>query len=199
MTEHTMSLQTELDPAVIRSKSSDPAVVDALVQQYYPHVLRFAHSILDNHDEAEDAAQEALIAAVSSLAKFRGESSFKTWLYGITLNVCRGHMRKRKMRQSVVQALQMVQMVAGNQPTPEDSTQRLETDSELWRAVEGLDEAHRTVVILRYVHELPVKDISRIMKINEGTVHSRLHYARKTLQYRLTSAGSVERIEREAR
>lgn len=174
-------------------------MVDALVEQYYPHVLRFAHSILDNHDEAEDAAQEALIAAVGSLAKFRGESTFKTWLYGITLNVCRGHMRKRKMRQSVEQALQLVQVVAGNQPTPEDATQRLESDNELWRAVDGLDDAHKTAVILRYVHELPVRDISRIMRINEGTVHSRLHYARRMLQQHLNANSTSESAESEVR
>ncbi len=193
-----MSLHSELDPAVIRSQASDPTLVDSLVQQFYPHVQRFALSILDDPDDAEDAAQEALIAAVGSLAKFRGDSTFKTWLYGITLNVCRGHLRKRRMRNSATQALRIVESLVGHHPTPEDATARMEADATLWKAVDGLDEGHRTVVILRYVHELSVRDISRIMGINEGTVHSRLHYARRTLHQRLTANRMVESVERGA-
>jgi len=194
MNEQAMSLPIlDADPAAIRTRSHDPALVDSLVQQHYPHVQRFALSILNDPDEAEDAAQEALIAAVGSLGKFRGDSSFKTWLFGITLNVCRGRIRKQRMRSSVTQALQMAHLVSGSAPSPEDATARMEMDGALWKAVDGLDEGHRTVVIMKYVHELPVRDIARIMGINEGTVHSRLHYARKTLAQRLAEHHAMER------
>jgi RNA polymerase sigma-70 factor (ECF subfamily) len=186
MTNQTMSLHSDIDPAATRRMAPTPATIDAVVRDYYPHVQRFAHSILNDPDEAEDAAQEAMIAAVNSLEKFRGESSFKTWLYGITLNICRGHLRKKRTRQTVANALTAFQLVMGHQPTPEESAARNESERELWSAVDSLDEGHRMVVILRYVHELPVREIAEIMRLNEGTVHSRLHYARRTLARKLT-------------
>jgi RNA polymerase sigma-70 factor, ECF subfamily len=185
MIEQLMDPFTNLDQALLRVRSGDASELDDLVRQCYPAVFRFAISILDDPDDADDAAQEALIAAVGSLDRYRGESSFKTWLYAITLNTCRGYLRRRKARNTVMGALRLVMPTRSTLPTPEEATTHNESDRTLWAAVDGLDEKHRIVVLLRYAHDLPTKEIAQMLGVNEGTVHSRLHYAREKLMKQL--------------
>jgi RNA polymerase sigma-70 factor (ECF subfamily) len=174
---------------------SDPLVSEALVEQYYAFVFRLALSILDDADEAEDAAQETFIAAVSNLDRYRGESSLKTWLYSITLNTCRGHLRKRKARNAMRRTWYALQSLMSNPPTPEESAERSETDTLLWQAVDDLDDKQRLTVILRYAHNLSAPEIAEILDISEGTVHSRLHYARRKLRGYLSHAGILAKKE----
>jgi RNA polymerase sigma-70 factor (ECF subfamily) len=159
-----------------------PSSADQLVRDFYQPVQYFAQSILNDPDDADDVAQEALIVAMSSLSKYRGESSFKTWLFSITLNLCRQHFRKLRSRRTLATALQAVEMTAGQPPAPEDIVSRHEADRRLWAAVDALDEEHRTAIVLRYVHDLEIKEIAFITRTKEGTVHSRLHRARLNLQ-----------------
>ena len=184
----TLPVSLNLEQLLQRSHVSDPLVTEALVQHYYAFVYRLALSILDDPDEAEDAAQETFIAAVLNLDRYRGESSLKTWLYTIALNTCRGHLRKRKARQAMRKTWQAIQSVTPKPPTPEESAIQSEGNQLLWTAIDDLDEKHRLPIILRYAHGLSVPEIAQIMAISEGTVHSRLHYARRKLEAYLSYA-----------
>ncbi len=183
----TLPVSLNLEQLLQRSQTNDPVVIEALVSQYHPYIYRLALSILDDPDEAQDAVQDAFISATMNLDRYRGESSLKTWLYAIALNTCRGHLRKRRARQSMRKTWNAVQSLVSRPPTPEESALRSESDTRLWDAVDDLGEKHRLPVILRYVHSLSVPEIAQIMDINEGTIHSRLHYARRKLQGRLKS------------
>jgi len=162
---------------------------ERLVREHYAYIHRLALTILDDGSpdsaaDADDAAQETFITAYRSLAGFRGQASLKTWLTAIGVNTCRARLRKRKLRQalqSTLWGLHRSQRMA----SPEEAAAQSETYRLLWQAVDGLDEKHRLPVILRYVHELTVPEIAESLGMNEGTVHSRLHYARKTLLDRL--------------
>ena len=159
--------------------------IDQLIGEYYPYIRRLALSILDDLHEAEDVAQETFIAAHQSLAGFRAESNPKTWLSAIAINASRGQLRKRRVRQVLTTTLQALHLLKSPPPSPEQATVQNEADRGIWNAVDGLDEGHRLPVILRYVHELSVSEIAQLLKLNQGTVHSRLHYARKVLHARL--------------
>jgi RNA polymerase sigma-70 factor (ECF subfamily) len=156
--------------------------IESLVSAHYPYVRRLALSILDDPDEAEDAAQEAFIAANRALSSFRGQSQVKTWLTSITVNACRSHLRRRKARQALSAALQTLPLSRPAQTSPEAWAVQSESDRQLWNAVDELDDKHRLVVILRYVHELSTAEIAAALDISQGTVHSRLYYARRQLQ-----------------
>jgi RNA polymerase sigma-70 factor (ECF subfamily) len=158
----------------------DPAL-DQLVQQYYPAIYRLALSILDDPDEAEDAAQETFISAHRSLAEFRGDSKLKTWLFSIAFNTCRGRLRKRRVQAVLHTTLQALHLLKNQPISPEQSAIQVEVGQCLWKAVANLDEKHRLPVILRYVHELTIPDIAELLHLSQGTVHSRLHYARQKL------------------
>ena len=161
-------------------REGDALAIERLVQTYQAEVYRLALSILDDPDEADDATQEAFVAALRALDSFRGESSLKTWLFRITVNVCRNRLGRAQSHGKLQQILQSLFMQ--EQAHPEKEAVRNESDSALWRAVRTLDEKHRLPVILRYYHDLPVAEIAELLHIPVGTVHSRLNHARASLR-----------------
>jgi RNA polymerase sigma-70 factor (ECF subfamily) len=185
-----LPVSLNLEQMLQHTRVSDPAIAEALVQQYYTMIYRLAISILSDPDEAEDATQETFISAVLNLDRYRGEASLKTWLYAIALNTCRSQLRKRKARTAMRKSWEALQMLRPNPTTPEESTLRTDSARQLWEAVDALDDKHRLPIILRYAHDLTVPEIARILNLNEGTAHSRLHYARKKLQGYLQQAGA---------
>ena len=171
--------------------------VDQLIREYYAYINRLARSILDDLHEAEDVAQETFIAAHHSLAGFRNESNPKTWLSAIAINACRGRLRKRKVRQVLTNTLQALHLMKNNPASPEQTAIQNETDQSIWKAVDRLDEKHRIPVILRYVHALNVPEIAHMLNLSQGTVHSRLHYARKELHTQLGHLNPHEKVSDE--
>ncbi len=172
--------------------------IEALVAVHYPTIRRLAASILDDPHEADDAAQETFIAACRALDAYRGEAELKTWLTAIAVNICRGRLRKRKVRQALQSTLEALHLASASHPTPEKVALQHEADGQIWQAVDDLDEKHRLVVILRYVHELPVPEIARILDTSAGTIYSRLHYARHMLQNRLGNPNPQAEISDES-
>jgi RNA polymerase sigma-70 factor (ECF subfamily) len=171
--------------------------LEQLLGEYYAYIHRLALSILDDLGEADDVAQETFIAAHRSLAGFRNESNVKTWLSAITINACRGKLRKRRIRRSLINTLQSFHLLKNPSASPEHLAIKHEMDRSIWKAVDGLDEKHRFPVILRYVHELNVSEIAKILHISQGTVHSRLHYARRKLHSQLRHLDMYEEAQDE--
>jgi RNA polymerase sigma-70 factor (ECF subfamily) len=189
----TLPVSFNLEQLIQASQVRDPSVSEALVNRYYASIYRLALSILDNPDDAEDATQETFIAAINNLDGYRGASSLKTWLYAIGLNTCRGHLRKRRARDGMRKAWQNLQALRSGPPTPEQTAMNHENHARLWAAVDALDDKHRLAVILRYAHNMSVSEIAETLDVNEGTVHSRLHYARKKLHGHLQFADILDR------
>ena len=156
------------------------SAIENFVQRYQQDVYRLAFSILDDPSEAEDATQEALLAALRGLDSFRDASSLKTWLYSITVNLCRTRLQRHKRYKRLTQILAEILRVQ-SAPTVEEETIRNESAQVLWQAIHRMDEKHRIPIVLRYYHDLSVVEIAHILQIPEGTVHSRLNTARKKL------------------
>ena len=158
----------------------DSAAIENFVQTYQQDVYRLALSILDDPSEAEDATQESLLAALRGLNSFNGSSSLKTWLFSITVNICRSRLQRRKRSERLRQILGGILHVQ-NPPSIEEDAMGNETDEALWIAIHNMDERHRLPIVLRYYHDLSVAEIANILQIPEGTVHSRLNTARRHL------------------
>lgn len=166
-----------------RTLAGDPAAVQALVQAYQQAVFRLALSILDDPQEAEEAVQDAFVAAINALDSFRGQASFKSWLFAIAINLCRKRLKKRRARDLLVRTLHSLFRLSGPGPAhPEEIVIRREAQSALWKAVDALGEKHRLPILLFYEHELTVAEIALALDLPVGTVLSRLHTARERLR-----------------
>jgi RNA polymerase sigma-70 factor, ECF subfamily len=170
-------------------KAGNSAAVEDFVQMYQREVYCLALSILDDSHEAEDATQESLLAALRGLESFKADSSLKTWLFSITVNTCRTRLQRRKRAETLKQILSGI-FQRTPAPSVEENAIQNESNEALWRAVRRMDAKHRIPIVLRYVHDLSVAEISKILQIPEGTVHSRLNTARRKLHAVLKEGSS---------
>ena len=157
--------------------------IEAFVCQYEQDVFKLALSIVNDATEAHEITQETFIAALKSLHSYQEKRSLRAWLYTIGLNLSRSHLRKRQLVQRLKTTLTNIfQVDVQKQSSPEEVVIQNEKETLIWEALNKLDERHRMVVVLRYFHDLSITEISEILSINEGTVHSRLHSARQRLK-----------------
>jgi len=171
---------------------------EATMANHYASIYHLALSILDDSDEAEDVAQETFITASMKLKDFRGDSEIKTWLFSIAINHSRGKLRKRKTYRALKNVLGSFQSMAPSPKSPESETLQSEIDEQLWQIVDGLADKQRIPIILRYVHQLPISDIARILDVKEGTIHSRLFYAHQRIRKELKRMGFSQLSDQEA-
>lgn len=182
---NTIERMTDADSSWLISEciAGNETAIEMFVHQYETSVFRLALSIVGDPAEANEITQETFIAALRSLPSYQEKKSFKAWLYTITLNHSRNHLRKRKIIERLRTTLTSIfQMETEKQISPEEAVIQNEKEAQLWSSLNQLDEQHRTVVVLRYFHELSITEISEILSINEGTIHSRLHNAREKLR-----------------
>ncbi len=163
-------------------REGDSLAIEKMVHTYQKDVYRLALSILDDPDEAEDGTQETFLAALRAISSFREGAAFKTWLFSITINVCRSRLRRGKNRGRLQQILQSLFHLRGEVELPEKTAMQNQADAELRTAICSLDEKHRIPLVLRYYHDLPIADIATMLNVPPGTVHSRLNHAREKLR-----------------
>jgi|SRR5271157_370567 len=164
-------------------KAGETSATERLIQEYQKDVYRLALSILEDPDEAEEGAQEVFIAALRALDSFRIDSSFKTWIFSITINICRNRLRRRRARERLKQITYgLFYIQSKNNHLPEETAIQNEADEIMQRAIRSLNDKHRLPIILRYYHDLSVAEIAETLHIPQGTVHSRLNTARERLR-----------------
>ena len=161
--------------------------IEMFVRRYEANVFRFALSIVGDQAEANEITQETFLSALRSLKTYQEKNSLKAWLFTITLNHSRNHLRKQKILERLKTAATILFQTeeSRKQPSPEDTIIQDEKEALIWSELNKLDERHRIVMILRYFHELSISEISEILDVNEGTIHSRLHTARERLKSQL--------------
>lgn len=167
------------------ARSGDAAAFERLVMQYQVRLVNYAAALVGDAGGGEDVAQEAFVRAWRGLGGFRGESSFKTWLYRIAANVARTHLERRG-RQAPVFG-RSLDDEAG--PTPGAVVAATETDAEtvlvtreaIDRALAELPEELRLALVLRDVEGLDYKEIASVTAAPIGTVESRIFRARRRM------------------
>ncbi len=181
MTGMALDAPKRLQPLPEQSQptASGTAVdIETLIHTHYDAVYRLALSILDEPADAEDAVQETFVAAARALSKLGGDAAVRTRLFAIAVKRCRATLRRRQWRQ----ALSTVWPKDASPPLSDSSLPLSETEATLATAARQLKEKHRLPILLRYVNGLTAPEIARALKISEGVVYSRLHYARDYLR-----------------
>ncbi len=165
------------------SREGDAVAIETLIHVYESRLYRLALSMLDDPAEADEATQDAFIAAVRRLSSYRGEASFATWLYAIALNVCRGRLRQRRARERLAQVWQALRLAERSaEPRTEQIAIAREADRAVWQALQRLNDKQREVVILRYYHDLKLDDIAHLTGVSERTVRTWLQQAHEQLR-----------------
>jgi RNA polymerase sigma-70 factor (ECF subfamily) len=150
-------------------------------------------SILRNETEAEDAAQDTAIKVYLNLKNFRGDSQFRTWVLSIARNEGLGRLRKAGSRREDSLEADTDEQTGDYTPAlltswreiPSQALERQELGAILRKAIDGLPEIYRNVMLLRDIEEMDVRETATALGISEGAVKVRLHRARALLQREL--------------
>ncbi|MDH5657218.1 MAG: RNA polymerase sigma factor [Spirochaetia bacterium] len=164
-------------------KAGDSQAYYDLVSDYRERLFRKACSIVGDVDEAEDLLQEALVSAYLAIHSFRGESGIYTWLYRIVVNRCRDFLRSSGNRAIPMDPLDPFSLVVKDfRPGIEKNHEHSEEASYLMDKINSLNGKYKKILLLRYYDELSYQEIGELMKMNIGTVKSRLFKARELLK-----------------
>ncbi|HUI06408.1 MAG TPA: sigma-70 family RNA polymerase sigma factor [Verrucomicrobiae bacterium] len=188
--EHQVDLQLEDDETLVaRTQKGDSAAFDVLVGRYKERLYATVYHMTANHEDANDLVQDTFIKAFKSIESFRGHSSFYTWIYRIAVNRTINFLKRRKNRNqyslddlesSIQTDPDLVEMMS--HVTPRREAGLTELQEKLNEALQKLSESHRAVVTMHDIQGMTHADIAKVLKCSEGTVRSRLFYARQQLQ-----------------
>lgn len=183
---------------VALAKQGDQDAFAQLVQANQNKIYSLALRMTGNPEDGADLAQEAFLKAWRSLPTFQEESSFSTWLYRLTSNLCIDFLRKEKRRKAAVTTISLdddeedspPMEVADHRFTPETEVERRELRAAMSRALHSLSDEHRRILILREVEGLSYTEIAEALELEEGTVKSRIARARISLRNILQKDGN---------
>ncbi|WP_170006003.1 RNA polymerase sigma factor SigW [Bacillus fonticola] len=162
-----------------------------IVELYKDSVYHLCFRMLGNRHEAEDLAQEAFVRAYVNIHTFHTNKKFSTWLYRIATNLCIDWIRKRKpdayldAEVSGTEGLTMYSQVAANVEKPEEVIERSEMQQLIHKEIVNLPEKYRAVIILKYLKECSLQEISEMLELPLGTVKTRIHRGREALRKQL--------------
>jgi RNA polymerase sigma-70 factor (ECF subfamily) len=172
------------DPDLLgRLRAGEARAFEELVVAYQHRVFGVALRMLGSRAEAEEIAQEVFVRAHRALAEFRGDARLSTWLYAIASRLCLNRLAAsdRRLRREGEETL--LRLPADTDPAA--GVERREVEAALHRAIEGLPEERRIVVVLRDLEGLSYEDIAQVLGLELGTVRSRLHRARLDLKEKM--------------
>ena len=176
---------------VAQAKAGCSNAFSELHKRHRPKILRTAFRILRNREDAEDAAQRSFQRAFTNLRRFRGDSSFSTWLTRIAINEALMILRHRRADQRLFESdtnddfQSPVLLLAGKGPTPEDTLAENERRTAVTQAISHLRKNSRTVVLLREFHGLTCAEIAGRLGVSVAAVKSRIFHARRRLRRHL--------------
>lgn len=187
--------QTELLTLIERCRAGDPEAQEKLVVETQNRVYYHCKKFLKNEEDAQDATQDVLIAMITGLDKLRQPAAFWGWLNGITANRCK-HLLTQGTKEwqipeddegnSMLDSIETLD----DQTVPDKVMDNAETQRLVMDIIDALPAEQRMTVTFFYYDEMSVKDIAKAMDVSEGTVKSRLNYARKTIKV------EVEKLEK---
>jgi RNA polymerase sigma-70 factor (ECF subfamily) len=174
-------------------EARDVQAFEALMRRHNRRLYRVARAILRSDSDAEDAVQDAYVAAWRALGTFRGEAQLSTWLTRIVVN--EASARLRRVRRTPVTPLEDIDVIDPLSEAPDDAALRGELRRLLERTIDALPEQFRAVLILREVEEMTVEETAAALDIPEATVRTRAFRARALLRAALAREIDVATVE----
>jgi len=166
-----------------------------LVRRHQDRLYNAIYRVMDHAEDAHDVVQDAFLNAYQSLASFKGDSEFFTWLYRIAFNTAISQKRKRRVLLSIEPNregdLPIEPLDESERSRPGAALERSEEEARLNAALQRLSPEHRAVLVLKDIEDKKYEQIAEILSVPIGTIRSRLHRARLELRD-LLQADSTE-------
>jgi RNA polymerase sigma-70 factor (ECF subfamily) len=178
---------------VSRSMGGDPESFNQLIRRWERPIYALAYRTIGREDDARDLVQETFLRAFRGLSGFRGQAKFSSWLYRITLNLCRDWMRRQR-RTPVIATPDGVDLVelAGESETVETADAavvRKDLSRAVARAMTALPEEQRAAIVLKEYHDLTFQEIADLLGCPLSTVKTRLYQGLTVLRKELERSG----------
>jgi len=173
---------------VRQAAAGDMAAFETLVERHQRSVYSVVSRMVRERDEVDDVVQDVFVLAFRSLARFRGDAMFSTWLHSIAVNTSLKHLKRAKRRSAVSlddPDFGMGDSIAAETPDPGDQAEASVRQETIRREIAQLPDIHQAVIVLYYFEEKSCEEIGAILGCSVGTVWSRLHYACRKLRGRL--------------
>ena len=169
------------------------ASFEELVRRYQRPIAAYVYRMVGDYDSALDLTQEVFIKVYNSLARYRSEFKFSTWIYKIAHNAAIDHLRRHAVREQTltgsVDGERREVAIECRRLTPEQESERKERRSEIESVVQLLQESYRELIILRHSHDLSYDEIAEVTGLPLGTVKNRLFRAREAMRDLLVQRG----------
>ncbi|MBM7606659.1 RNA polymerase sigma factor SigW [Metabacillus litoralis] len=184
-------METIVKKRIKQVKKGDQNAFAEIVDLYKDKIYQLCYRMLGNAHEAEDIAQEAFIRSYVNIHTYDMNKKFSTWLYRIATNLCIDRIRKKKpdyyldAEISGTEGLTMYSQVASQDALPEEELETIELQETIQKEILKLPDKYRTVIVLKYIDELSLIEISEILDIPVGTVKTRIHRGREALRKQL--------------
>ena len=168
---------------VKRCRGGDAEALAELFLRYQDRLFKLVYLVTRSHQDAQDVLQETFLRLLKAIHSYdESKGTLETWLYAIAVNLARDCLRRRKRTLLPWHLLDEDRCASGDATQPESLSLEREWQQVIWEAVSSLEEKQRVTVILRYYLDLSCEEIARVLSCPEGTIHSRLYYARLALQ-----------------
>ena len=163
---------------VPQARAGEPAAWDTLFRRYQLPLYVYVFELVRDEQVGLDIVQETFIAAVKHLGGLRDDAKFGSWLFSIAHQKCIQHWRKRRE----ILFDEIPESPDEFEDSPDDLLIRREQETEFMNLLNQLPLPQRSVLLLHFVEDFSLEEIARITETQIGTVKSRLHYAKKSLQ-----------------
>ena len=167
-----------------RASAGDAGAFNALMGMHERRMYAVALRMCGNREDAQDCMQEAMIRIYRAISTFKGQSSFATWVYRITMNSCLDELRRRKARTSTSldAMLENGFSPSDEYDTPEHHSLQAEQRRLLEKAIAALPEDMRAAIVLRDIQGCSYDEIAEALDTNVGTIKSRISRGRERLR-----------------
>ncbi|KGT37886.1 RNA polymerase sigma factor SigW [Heyndrickxia coagulans P38] len=184
-------MEAIVDRKIKQVMKGDQNAFNDIVELYKDKVFQICFRMIGSRTEAEDLAQETFIRAYIHIKSFKQERKFSSWLYRIATNLCIDRIRKKKpdfyldAEISGTEGLTLYSTVPAEEKLPDMQVETLEMQEMIRREILKLPEKYRIIIVLKYIEELSLNEISEMLDIPLGTVKTRIHRGREALRKQL--------------
>jgi len=179
-------------------REGDASAFNLLVWRWEKPLFNFVYKYVGHADTAEDLVQETFVRVLKNIERYTHRGSFSTWLYRIAINLCKDHLKKKRLPMVSLhdyyttasgEKVYVKDRVAGDGPAADAVVGAEDLGETVRRLLSGLPEEQRVVILMKEYQEMTFREIAEVLEVPEGTVKSRLYHGLRTMRSQLERMG----------